>query len=175
MEILPGPAACSGSRDYCFDELMKVLISPAPPPKKWTKFHRDPDCPGVRMTEETYGGEYLRRDLADLPAGVEPCQFECCFQGFETLEEVISRLHRPTAPPPSGIRVGDQVEFRELGTQRTMERRIVRGSADHAKGEISADTPIGQALLGSEPGEVVAAETPKGVMQVEILRAGVPD
>jgi Transcription elongation factor, GreA/GreB, C-term len=150
---------------------MKVLVAKAPTSSGWSRFHRDAGCPGLRKGEVTHGAEYVAVELADLPDKVLPCQFECCFPGHETAADLTSRVHsRPAARPATGIRIGHEVEYRELGGSETEMWRIVRGAANLNEGELSANTPIARALIGREPGEVVDIALPNRVVRVEIGR-----
>jgi hypothetical protein len=150
---------------------MKVLVAKAPTPSGWSRFHRDAGCPGLRKGEVTHGAEYVAVELADLPDKVLPCQFECCFPGYETAADLTARVHsRPVSRPVTGIRVGQEVEYRELGESETKRWRIVPGAANPDEGELSANTPIARALIGREPGEVVDIALPSRVMRVEIGR-----
>lgn len=150
---------------------MKVLIAEAPQPKGWTKFHRDTGCAGLRKGEVADGAHYVERDLDELPDTVKPCQFECCFQGYQTAADLKAKVQdRPAGQPLTGIRIGQEVEFRELGGRETETWRIVRGAADRAAGELSSDTPIARALLGHEEGAVVDIALPNKVLRVEIVK-----
>src|SRR4051794_36649469 len=94
---------------------MKVLIAQGPTPRTWTKFHRDPWCSGLRKGEVADGATYVERELEDLPDAVKPCQFPCCFQGYSTAADLRAKVHdRSPTRPVSGIRIGQEVEFREL-------------------------------------------------------------
>ena len=50
---------------------------------------------------------------------------------------------------------------------------VSESEADLRAGKISSTTPIAQALLGHKVGDVVDAQTPRGVMQLEILNISV--
>lgn len=54
---------------------------------------------------------------------------------------------------------GDSADYTIVGT----------GEADPATGKISADSPLGQALLGHKKGEKVEVATPRGVAKYTIL------
>jgi transcription elongation factor GreA len=41
--------------------------------------------------------------------------------------------------------------------------------AEPEKGSISVKSPLGQALIGREPGDAVKVKTPKGIQELEIL------
>jgi len=154
---------------------VKVLIARAPGPKKWTKFHRDPNCSGLRKGEIADGAQYVLRDLDDLPDTVEPCRFDCCFPGSVTTADLRTRGAVNAEPKPArDVRVGHEVEFRNLATGKAERRRIVQGSAK-SPDELSAEAPIAKGLLGHEPGEVVDIELPSGkVIRVEIVSAADP-
>jgi hypothetical protein len=149
---------------------VKVLIAEAPAPLGFTKFHRDANCSGLRKGELADGATYVARELDALPDTVKPCQFPCCFQGYESARDLKARvLERPSAQPVSGIRAGDEVEFRELGEDESRRRRLVKGAADQARGELSVDSPIGRGLLGHEEGQIVDIALPRKTIRMEIL------
>lgn len=66
------------------------------------------------------------------------------------------------------------VEMKNVKMGMKMKYTIVSESeADLRAGKISSATPIAQALLGHKVGEVVDAQTPRGVIQLEILSISV--
>jgi hypothetical protein len=149
---------------------MKVLIAEAPGRTGWTKFHRDFACSGLRKGELADGADYVERDLEEPPDSVKPCQFPCCFQGYDTAAALKTRVRSRSIPASvTGIRVGQAVEFRELGDSETKSWRIVRGAANPAEGELSAGSPIARGLIGREPGDVVDIALPSRVLRVEIV------
>src|SRR4051812_15763738 len=104
---------------------MKVLIAEAPGRVGWTKFHRDPGCSGLRKGELADGANYVEHELEELPDTVKPCQFPYYFQGYETPADLNARVRTRTASHPvTGIRVGQEVEFRELGESEVKRWRI---------------------------------------------------
>ena len=46
---------------------------------------------------------------------------------------------------------------------------VSESEADLRAGKISSTTPIAQALLGHKVGDIVEAQTPRGIIQLEIL------
>lgn len=149
---------------------MKVLIAHAPSPSGWTKFHRDSNCSGLRKGEVSDGAEYVLRDLEDLPDTVKPCQFEYCFKGYSSASELKSKVHGPAKSSPArGVRVGQRVTFRELGSSEEFTRKIVSDPADASVGEISKGSEIAKALLGHEIGEVVEIPQRQSVARYEIV------
>jgi transcription elongation factor GreA len=45
---------------------------------------------------------------------------------------------------------------------------VGRSEADFADGKISAESPVGKALLGRAPGDVVEVETPRGPQKYRV-------
>lgn len=55
-------------------------------------------------------------------------------------------------------------------TNKEMKYILVsKDEADFKKGKISVDSPIGQAILGKEIGDVVEVDVPAGTLKLEIL------
>lgn len=68
------------------------------------------------------------------------------------------------------VQILSTVEMKNVKMGMTMKYTIVSESeADLRAGKISSATPIAQALLGHKVGDVVDAQTPRGVIQLEIL------
>lgn len=68
------------------------------------------------------------------------------------------------------VSIGTAVEILDVETKKTHEFKIV-GSAecDPMQMEISDMSPVGSALLGHKKGEIIAAVTPAGTKNFEIL------
>lgn len=120
------------------------------------------------MNEDTHGAAYRQVELDDLPTDVEPCGFPCCFPGRESAAEV-KEMFTPRIIEPSGIRPGQWVTFRPLGTDTTMRKKIVRVAPVRERDEISAASPYGKAMLGHEVGHVVEVGLPSKTIQIEIV------
>ena len=72
------------------------------------------------------------------------------------------------------VQILSTVEMKNVKMGMTMKYTIVSESeADLRAGKISSATPIAQALLGHKVGDVVDAQTPRGVIQLEILNISV--
>jgi transcription elongation factor GreA len=56
----------------------------------------------------------------------------------------------------------------EAGKERTYEL-VAASEGDPAKGKLSVDSPLGNALLGTEVGDTASYETPRGFKQLKIL------
>jgi transcription elongation factor GreA len=66
--------------------------------------------------------------------------------------------------------VGSKVSYQEAGGEKTSEVTIVHPlEADVASGKVSAESPIGLALLGTAKGDKVELTTARGTKQLEIL------
>ncbi len=70
------------------------------------------------------------------------------------------------------VRIGNTVTIAEEGYEDEEEEYRIVGAreADPSAGFISNESPIGRALIGSKIGEVVAADTPGGIMRFKILK-----
>jgi transcription elongation factor GreA len=71
------------------------------------------------------------------------------------------------------VEAGSVVELRYEGEDDT-ERYLV-GSIEERRGDVlvvSPGSPLGSALLGSEPGDTVEFEAPTGPMRVEVVSIG---
>jgi transcription elongation factor GreA len=67
------------------------------------------------------------------------------------------------------VAVGTHVSLKVKGSGKLLEYDIVGSAeADTAKQAISNESPIGSALLGHKKGDVVAVDSPRGEMQLEI-------
>ena len=77
----------------------------------------------------------------------------------------------PATPPrPDALRVGGTVRLREESSSDVIVWKIVNlGDGPRVKGELSARSPIGNALLGHVIGEVVEVSAPSGVRRFTIL------
>ncbi|PTQ51291.1 MAG: Transcription elongation factor GreA [Brockia lithotrophica] len=68
------------------------------------------------------------------------------------------------------IHVGSTVLVRDLEFDEVLEFTIVGSAeADPSEHRISNESPVGRALLGRRPGEIVEVSAPAGVIRYEIL------
>ena len=72
----------------------------------------------------------------------------------------------PAAPV---IKWGAVVEIEDAEGGRRCVRLVDKEESDPAAGLISVQSPVGQALLGKEEGDVVTVRRPKGDLEYEIL------
>ncbi|MDR5709113.1 MAG: transcription elongation factor GreA [Armatimonadota bacterium] len=69
------------------------------------------------------------------------------------------------------VEIGSRVRLRECGTGEEFEFQIVGSAeADPTQNRISHKSPVGQAVLGRRPGEVVEVQTPGGRAVYEIVQ-----
>jgi transcription elongation factor GreA len=77
------------------------------------------------------------------------------------------------ASSDGSVAVGSKVSYRDSTADKVNEVTIVHPlEADVANGKLSAESPVGQALLGGAKGDKVELETARGVKQLEILEVG---
>ena len=114
------------------------------------------------------------RDKGDLS---ENAEYDAAKEAQAILETKINELKAVIATAkiidPSMLRTDvvqilSTVEMKNVKLGAVMKYTIV-SEADLRAGKISSTTPIAQALLGHKVGDVVDAQTPRGVMQLEIL------
>ncbi len=73
--------------------------------------------------------------------------------------------------PKDRAALGSSVKLRNLDTDEEKEYHLVLGElAEPEKGEISPSSPIGKALLNREEGDEVEVNTPKGLVEYEIIK-----
>ena len=71
------------------------------------------------------------------------------------------------------VRFGSTVEVVDESTGRPAEYTLVgEAEADISKGMLSADSPVGRALMGASPGDVVSVPTPRGSRDLRVARLG---
>lgn len=83
------------------------------------------------------------------------------------LEDLISRAVVAASPRAGVVSIGSSVTVLVNGKQRTF---TIAGSteADPAHGKISAESPIGSALIGTKVGEDVMVNTPSGQVRYHV-------
>ncbi len=71
------------------------------------------------------------------------------------------------------VTIGSLVRVRDLGTGEETEYWIVGSAeADPLQARISNESPVGRALLGRRPGEVVEVQVPAGVLRLQVVSLG---
>ena len=90
---------------------------------------------------------------------------------IRVLEELLKRATVTEASTSTDrVGMGALITYRDLDEDGETEVRIVhRLEADLAEGKISAESPIGKALIGRGLGEVAELSTPRGKRRLEIV------
>jgi len=71
------------------------------------------------------------------------------------------------------VAFGSTVEVVDESTGRPAEYTLVgEAEADVGKGLLSADSPVGRALIGKRVGDVVSVPTPRGSRELRVARLG---
>jgi transcription elongation factor GreA len=93
------------------------------------------------------------------------------------LEQRISLLHsrmrsaeivEPAADGRAGI--GTLVRVRDVAAASAYEYELVGTlESDVGRGRVSVEAPVGRALVGRRPGDRLDVETPRGVVELEVL------
>ncbi|MDI3316257.1 MAG: transcription elongation factor GreA [Bacillota bacterium] len=88
------------------------------------------------------------------------------------LESFLQNAEVVTAQPEGAVGLGSRIEVRDLSTGELLRFRVVGASEGGPVEElISADSPVGRALIGCRPGEVAEARLPDGeIVRFEIVR-----
>jgi transcription elongation factor GreA len=92
------------------------------------------------------------------------------------IDELSSALAsaRIADPPADGVAgIGRRVRIRVGGSATPIDYDLVGAiEADAARGRLSVESPIGEALVGRRAGDTVEVETPGGLRAVEIVAVG---
>jgi transcription elongation factor GreA len=68
------------------------------------------------------------------------------------------------------VDIGERVRLRDLDTGSKVEYELVGSfEGDPAAGRISAESPVGRALIGRRAGEIAVAQAPKGEVRFRIV------
>ena len=90
------------------------------------------------------------------------------------LEERIAELVDPDGEN-GVVDVGERVRLRELASGEEIAYELVGSTeADPGAGRISSVSPLGRALLGRKPGDVVVVDAPLGERRFELLAIETP-
>ena len=114
-----------------------------------------------------HGGEFA--DNLELIDALE--DQEMLERRITTLEASLPSALVVDDPPRDGtIGIGTRVRLRGIDSGRTAEYDVVGSiEPDPVERRLSADSPVGRALLGRRAGDVLEAETPGGRMRFRIL------
>jgi transcription elongation factor GreA len=115
------------------------------------------------------GGDLI--DNPDLIGALE--DQEMLERRIATLGPRIASARIVNEPPRDGtIGIGSYVRLRDIDNGRTAEYDLVGSiEADPAERRLSADSPVGRALVGQRTGDVVEVQAPRGRMRFRVLGA----
>lgn len=76
------------------------------------------------------------------------------------------------ADTPRGVaNIGSKVTVKDFDLDETIEYYIVGSAeADPINGKISNESPVGAALIGKRKGDVVEANSPTGIIKMEVMK-----
>jgi transcription elongation factor GreA len=116
-----------------------------------------------------HGGEVA--DNLELVDALEDKDF--LERRIATLEAWLASARVVDDPPRDGtIGIGTHVQLHDLDSGRAAEYDVVGSiEADPAQRRLSAESPVGRALLGRRSGDVLEVEAPRGRMRFRILAA----
>jgi transcription elongation factor GreB len=113
----------------------------------------------------------LRADVAsragELADGVVDLAVIKAARRLDVLSSVLDAAERIHEPERAVI--GRRVTVREPEGESVTYSLVFPGDGDPAKGWISADSPLGSAVLGCEPGDRVEVTAPAGCRVVSVL------
>jgi transcription elongation factor GreA len=123
---------------------------------------------GERLRDARAQGGELADNLELLDA-LEDQEF--LERRIATLETALVSAMVVDDPPNDGtIGVGTRVRLRDADTGRAMEYDFVGSiEADPGRRRVSAESPVGRALLGRRAGDMVDVKAPGGRMHFEVL------
>jgi transcription elongation factor GreA len=115
----------------------------------------------------TQGGELI--DNLELIDALE--DQELLEHRITALETALAAATVVDDPPSDGtIGIGTRVRLHDAGTGRTTQYDLVGSiEADLGQRRVSAESPVGRALLGRRAGDAIDVQAPGGRMRFEIL------
>ena len=125
--------------------------------------------------------ERLREARDDGSADDNPALYEALEEQAQ-LEQRLAQLERRLAsariaePKTDGTAgIGNLVRLRDLRTNDIVEYELVGGfETNVGSGRVSIEAPVGKALVGAGAGQVVDVATPRGRIQLEVIRVSAP-
>lgn len=115
----------------------------------------------------------LEDNPALFDALVEQAQLE---RRIATLQARLTaaRIAEPSRDGSAGI--GNSVRLRDLETSELFEYELVGAiEGDAGQGRVSAEAPVGRALLGAAAGDTVAVGCPSGEVRFEVISVTGPE
>jgi transcription elongation factor GreA len=110
-------------------------------------------------------------DLEDNPVLGDLLEEQSQLEQRISLLEARLRSAEIVAPVDDGrAGIGTLVRVRDLVADSTHEYELVGAlESDVGRGRVSVEAPVGRALVGRLPGERLDVETPRGVIELELV------
>lgn len=127
--------------------------------------------------------ERLRVSISTDADAAANADYQAAREEQGLLEARIARLEQRlvaavvTGPDAANdvVDLGERVRLRDLETGARLEYELVGSlEADPTDGRISAESPLGQALIGRRRGEVAAFQAPRGRRRLRIMTVTQP-
>jgi transcription elongation factor GreA len=68
------------------------------------------------------------------------------------------------------VGLGTRVKLKDLEYQDEFEYMIVSSAeADPGEAKISDESPVGEALIGKKPGDIIEVEVPAGIVRYQVM------
>ena len=118
----------------------------------------------------------IARELGDLR---ENAEYQAAKERQSLVQARLSMLHKRVSElalinldriPDDRVAFGSTVHLQEMDGQKVVYRLVMPEDADPTKGWISTASPIGRSLMGKEEGDEVAAPTPGGEREFELVK-----
>jgi transcription elongation factor GreA len=89
---------------------------------------------------------------------------------IQSLEAQLANAEVTEASADGSVAVGSRVSYRDSSADKRVEVTVVHPlEASVPDGRISAESPVGKALLGAREGDTVSFESPRGERELEVL------
>lgn len=89
---------------------------------------------------------------------------------IEELETMIKHAEVVTAKGDGSIQIGNTVTVQMAGQGETTYTIVGSSESDPTSGKISAESPVGSALVGRKVGDSVSVKTPNGKLELSIKK-----
>ena len=106
----------------------------------------------------------LTGELADGVVDLAVVKASRRLEVLSAVRDAADRIHEPDL-----VVIGRRVTIREPEGESVSYVLVFPGDGDPARGWISADSPLGSAVLGCEPGDKVEVRAPAGQRVVTVL------
>jgi transcription elongation factor GreA len=107
----------------------------------------------------------------------ENAEYDAAKQAQALLENKIFQLREKirsstiaTAPSGDGAQIGSQIEVEDQGSGGTRRLRLVGHlRPDGGSDQVSHSSPVGRALIGARPGQIVQIQAPSGSRSLKVV------